>query len=291
MAVELGVPKFRECSGDKKYVDLTETDYGNSCNDVLYQNLLTQAERHHIASQGAKVLDFGCGRGQFVGYLRQHGLRAYGIEVDAKLIQAGQVLSASFQDELPLLSLVSGEGHLPFPDGYFDMIVANQVFEHVSHLEEVAAEIGRLLRPGGILLTLYPARFTLVEPHYHLSVVHWLPKGKLQRALIHLLVRAGFGVPPPSGVSRQLMGDIISEYADHETFYRSNHVIADICAHHGLRLDFDEIPQDMLDKKLKRLSGVRRLVFSATAGTLPLVTMRNLFKSCAAVGVKEPRLH
>lgn len=279
--------KFRECSGDKKYLNLTEGDFDSPDNDNNYRILTTHAARNGIDLAQARVLDFGCGRGQLVGYLRLRGVHAYGIEVDSKLVQAGAVLGNLYHDERPLLSLVDPNGRTPFPDGYFDVILANQVFEHVAHLDEVSGEIARLLRPGGMLVTLYPARFTLIEPHYHLCIVHWLPKGKLQRSLIHFLVRAGFGVPPPSGISRTQMGDIVSEYAEQDVFYRSNRVIGEMHARNGIRLDFQQVPRDMLERKLSRMSGLRRRAYSTLAATLPLVPIRNLFKSCAAVGVKQ----
>jgi 2-polyprenyl-6-hydroxyphenyl methylase/3-demethylubiquinone-9 3-methyltransferase len=43
-------------------------------------------------------------------------------------------------------------GRLPFADGVADVVIAGEVFEHVPDLESAVAEIGRLLRPGGVLL-------------------------------------------------------------------------------------------------------------------------------------------
>jgi len=197
------------------------------------------------------------------------------------------MLSNNFHDEYPLLTYVGDTGGAPFPDGYFDIIVANQVFEHVAHLDAVAAELSRLLGVGGRLLTLYPARFKVVEPHYRLALVHWLPKGRLQQWLIAALVRVGFGVAPPAGMPRSMMGRVIAAYAEQETYYRSNVQIGKLCAASGIELDFELIPQQMLNTKLARLSGWEQTALALLSHLLPLVTMRNVFKSCAAVGSKR----
>lgn len=287
MELASSLPKFRECSGDRKYRDLSPVDLQTEDNLNLWRHLenLAQISGREITS--LRVLDFGCGRGEFVGYLRSRGVRAFGVEIDEKLVASGAMLETMYPDSVPLLSLVGSDGKVGFPDGYFDIIVANQVFEHVAKLDGVATELCRLLGPQGCLLTLFPARFRLIEPHYHLALVHWLPKGTLQQTIIRLLVRLGFGVPPPGNMSRQMMGRVIAEYAQSETFYRSNKQIGRLCSARGIELDFRLIPEQMLDKKLERLSGMKRLAYVWLAKLLPLIALRNNFKTCAAVGRKH----
>ena len=45
---------------------------------------------------------------------------------------------------------------IPFPNERFDAIVSFEVFEHVFNLEEVLAEIRRILKPNGLLLVSIP---------------------------------------------------------------------------------------------------------------------------------------
>ena len=68
---------------------------------------------------------------------------------------------------------------LPFADASFDVVVSNHVIEHVGdarqqarHLEELA----RGLRPGGVGYLAVPCRWMLVEPHYRLPFLSWLPQ-------------------------------------------------------------------------------------------------------------------
>ena len=45
---------------------------------------------------------------------------------------------------------------IPYPDGYFDVIYSKSVVEHFYYPESVVSEIFRVLRPGGVSLTLTP---------------------------------------------------------------------------------------------------------------------------------------
>jgi SAM-dependent methyltransferase len=67
---------------------------------------------------------------------------------------------------------------LTLPDASFDLVVCNEVFEHVPDLGRVLAEIARILRPGGVLLATFPFLFnrqdTLVRAELRDGVVHHL---------------------------------------------------------------------------------------------------------------------
>ena len=69
---------------------------------------------------------------------------------------------------------------LPFEDGSFDVVLSNHVIEHVGepsdqlhHLREVR----RVLRPEGVCYLAVPNRWGLVEPHFRLPFLSWIPSG------------------------------------------------------------------------------------------------------------------
>ena len=67
---------------------------------------------------------------------------------------------------------------LPFTDRFFDVVVSNHVLEHVGRRPEQLAhlrEIARVLKDDGVAYLATPNRWTLVEPHYHLPLLSWLP--------------------------------------------------------------------------------------------------------------------
>jgi SAM-dependent methyltransferase len=68
---------------------------------------------------------------------------------------------------------------LPFPDARFDVVVTNHVIEHVGDAAAQAhhlREIRRVLRPDGMAYLAVPNRWMLVEPHYGLAFLSWLPR-------------------------------------------------------------------------------------------------------------------
>ncbi len=52
---------------------------------------------------------------------------------------------------------------LTFADASFDLVLCNELFEHVQHLDRAFAEIARVLRPGGRLVATCPLAFGQVE--------------------------------------------------------------------------------------------------------------------------------
>ncbi|MGE5531296.1 MAG: class I SAM-dependent methyltransferase [Bacteroidota bacterium] len=283
------LPTFRECCGDHKFHPLTEHDIQGALPAEIESELTELIARTGKSPQDVAVLDFGCGRGQLVGQLRRQGWRAFGIEVGEEFVAAGNpFLSGLYAAEHPILSMVNTDGSADFPAGFFDIVIADQVFEHVANLDKVATDIARLLKPGGVLLGMFPARFRLIEPHYRLPLVHWLPKGRLQDALIRTMVRSGLGVRPPKGISAETMASVVGIYAATETFYRPNREVAAIFGRHGIQLDFDTLIAARLDTKLRRMAKLPGATLLVLSRLLPLVRLYSLFQHCMARGVKAP---
>jgi SAM-dependent methyltransferase len=132
----------------------------------------------------ARLLDFGCGGGEILSMATAAGYDAFG--VDSYQDHWQQYESAASRHGERILRVSPGMP-LPFSGGAFDIVVSNQVFEHIRDLAPVAAELARLLRPSGMLITLFPTREVLVEPHLKAPFVHWFtPGSQWQRAALHV---------------------------------------------------------------------------------------------------------
>lgn len=81
-----------------------------------------------------------------------------------------------------------------FPDAHFDLILSNQVLEHVTDPEAVIADMGRLLKPGGTLIAAFPVVSTWYEGHLGLYFAHRLPRGSVRHASFVAAHRLGFGL-------------------------------------------------------------------------------------------------
>ncbi len=106
---------------------------------------------------GARILDDGCGLGTYLDAFAPYSSQRFGLE-----LEADRALKA-----LPTANgIVRGVGEdLPFPAASFDFVFSNEVIEHVADDRLYAAEMVRVLRPGGRLLIFCPNRWYPVEQH------------------------------------------------------------------------------------------------------------------------------
>lgn len=121
-----------------------------------------------LRTGASRVMDYGAGRG--VQYLRNAAedgslyrrhlldLRNTGARVTACDIDAA-VLAHSCSDEQ---RQVGRDAPLPFEDDRFDVIVCDNTFEHIETPELTAAELLRVLRPGGYICARTPSRYGYV---------------------------------------------------------------------------------------------------------------------------------
>lgn len=122
----------------------------------------------------SRVLDYGCGRADLVRALRSVGVEAYGADVffegmDFTKMRVDPLIESG------VVRLIPPSGDVPFPDGWFDLIVSDQVLEHVDDLGKVANELQRLLCPGGVMLHHFPTIEVWREPHFNVWFSHRLP--------------------------------------------------------------------------------------------------------------------
>jgi SAM-dependent methyltransferase len=104
-----------------------------------------------------RVLDNGCGVGSYLIRLDNDAASAFGLEFDFdRAQQAGRQLATVVQ--------AAGEG-LPYPDHSFDLVLSHEVLEHVENDRQSAAEIARVLRPGGRLVLFVPNQGYPFETH------------------------------------------------------------------------------------------------------------------------------
>jgi SAM-dependent methyltransferase len=120
---------------------------GEACARLIQQCTnemgLNLAEAH-------RVLDFGCGCGRTIGwFMRNCGAEFHGADVDAEAIEW---CNRHLQ---PGCFVANGpEPPLPYPAGHFDVIYCVSVFTHLNERmqDDWLAELGRILKPGGVLL-------------------------------------------------------------------------------------------------------------------------------------------
>jgi SAM-dependent methyltransferase len=120
---------------------------------------------------GLTVADIGCSAGFIADELAAAGAaRTIGVDIDVPGLRAAQ------QRFAPRVGFVCADGErLPFADGSVDVIVFNHIYEHVVDPDAVIAELHRILAPTGVLYLALGNVYGIVEPHYKLPFLSYLP--------------------------------------------------------------------------------------------------------------------
>ncbi|MBW3607536.1 MAG: class I SAM-dependent methyltransferase [Actinobacteria bacterium] len=98
-----------------------------------------------------RVLDLGCGAGEFSAALAAAGAQPIGVDVAAEALRRAAERAPALD-----LRLWSAGEPLPLEDGSVDVVWAGEVIEHVADVAPWLSEVRRVLRPRGTLLLTTP---------------------------------------------------------------------------------------------------------------------------------------
>jgi SAM-dependent methyltransferase len=146
--------------------------------------------------EGARILDNGAGLGTYLGALAPFSAHRFGLEVE---------MDRALQARVQANGIVLGVGEwLPFAAGSFDLVLSNEVIEHVADDARYAAEMARVTRRGGRIVVFAPNRWYPVEQHgiywrgdYHFGnkpLVNYLPNPIRNRLAPHVRAYTAAGL-------------------------------------------------------------------------------------------------
>lgn len=131
------------------------------------------------------VFELGVGPGQLVAAAARRGLAMHGIDVSLEWLVVAKHWARSLGVEADLAGGMAER--LPLASGRVGLLVSMDVIEHVGDQARYAAEVGRVLRPGGAFALVTPNRFSLSpEPHVNVWGVGYLPV-RLQGPWVRLM--------------------------------------------------------------------------------------------------------
>jgi len=117
---------------------------------TTYPDQLTRYLTDRFAIQtGSSLLDVGCGRGEFLRGFIRCGATGYGVDrssAASKICPEADLRYANIENE-----------EIPFEDNCFDVVFSKSVIEHFYYPEKLIEEIYRVLKPGGMIITMCPA--------------------------------------------------------------------------------------------------------------------------------------
>jgi SAM-dependent methyltransferase len=131
-----------------------------------YDQFRYSVERHLPACfdalnvRGKRVLEIGLGQGADSESLIRRGATWSGVDLTAESVE--RVRTRLTLRDLPFDELQQGSVlGLPFADNNFDMVFSHGVLHHVPEIKQAEKEIHRVLKPGGELVIMMYARWSL----------------------------------------------------------------------------------------------------------------------------------
>ena len=226
-----------------------------------------------VASQNTeappRVLDYGCGAGDIVKELLLSDARAYGCDI----FYGGADRLSSVPTELlenGVIKVMDGSA-IPFDSNSFDYVINNQVMEHVENLDTVLAEIHRVLKPGGTVLSLFPSKEVWHEGHCGIPLLHRLPKGRARLYYAAALRMLGVGYSKDKYQGVMCWSQHWCEYLDRWTHYRTRREIDS--AYSKYFIDIQHIEDYWIQKRTGRklvdlsvLASIQRMVVEKLCG-------------------------
>lgn len=137
--------------------------------DILFGVTLNLIERY---SGKGKLLDIGCGKGEFLSVASKRGWEGYGLEPSEKFAKFAS-------DKYGLKVKVSSLDAAGYPDDFFDVVTLNMALEHIDEPKKHLIEIKKILKNRGLLFIEVPNTDSLMLKiaalYFWLKKKNWSP--------------------------------------------------------------------------------------------------------------------
>lgn len=197
---------------------------------TLQENIL--ADLGCLLGPHTNILDVGCGAGGLVMEYSERGYSAYGC--DLKFKEGEYVPSLEKKGLIRLVD--SNTFEFPFEDNKFDVVVSDQVLEHVGDHLLTFKEIHRVLKPGGISLHIFPSCYMPIEPHVYVPFATMIQK----KWWLYLWAILGVRTKMQRGLSALEVAEKNYEYLRDHTNYITKSQIVDYLQKYFINICFCE---------------------------------------------------
>jgi SAM-dependent methyltransferase len=170
--------------------------------------------------------------------LLEMGIDAYGVDIDPGPIRNGSsLLMGRGEEPEKRLICIDADCRTPFADGFFQVVISDQVFEHVCNFKALAAELARITTHNSVGLHNFPAKWCVIEPHLFIPYVHWLPKNRIRHWYLRLLLDR---IPVWNGLEKGSAAERTQVYFDYsvqKTYYRPLRMIVQTLKQQGFKVN------------------------------------------------------
>lgn len=123
----------------------------------LYRNLIDS-----FTNKETKLLDIGCGHGDFLRSIHEKTPYSYGLDPDKEALGKNAFIKNK---------TIGSADSIPFGNDFFDLIISAWVLEHLADPEKAFTEIYRVLKPGGKVVFLTPNAW-----NYNIWLIRLIPE-------------------------------------------------------------------------------------------------------------------
>jgi SAM-dependent methyltransferase len=154
-----------DTDGARNYLDVRYSEAARPYTEYPAQLTRYLSDRYLSHLRGSKLLDLGCGRGEFL-----HGFSRQGFEVAG--VDRARPSEPKFCE--PVTVCDYEQSALPFENERFSALFSKSVFEHVRDISPLLRECERVLAPGGTLIAMVPD-WTAQWRHFYDDWTHVRP--------------------------------------------------------------------------------------------------------------------
>jgi len=137
-----------------------------------FEKIISVIQDFHPRTQSLNCLDIGCSSGIITSLLGDHFQMSIGMDIDQEAIEYAQNHSSSPRAQF----LIADSMALPFHNNSMDVIVCNHIYEHVPQAKQMMDEVYRVLKEDGLCYFSAGNKYMIMEGHYRLPFLSWLPK-------------------------------------------------------------------------------------------------------------------
>ncbi len=151
----------------------------------------------YVKLENSRALDLGCGVGEYVRAFERKGAKSIGLDIDLVRLREACKRSGIAHREHPQFLAGAGET-LPFKNESLDVVVLNEVIEHVDNDQATLSEVSRTLRDNGHCVIFAPNKLYPFETHGiylgkryifgNIPLINWLPRSLRNRLVPHARV-------------------------------------------------------------------------------------------------------
>ena len=156
---------------NSNYVKITYPKNNSNYPKLFCEHIFSKYEK-------GKLLDIGCGNGSLTQELQELGYDVHAVDFsdEPKELLKDRFTKIDFQND-----------NLPFENNTFDIVFSKSVVEHLKEPDKIIKEAYRVLKPGGIIVTLTPSWKHNYDHAFYVDHTHVTPFTRYSLETLHKL--------------------------------------------------------------------------------------------------------